>query len=60
MDASLVKGLEFDCVLIADLDPATYPDEPFYTKLLYVLFTRPLHRLAGAVPLHPGLRFAQE
>ena len=47
MDASLVKGLEFDCVLIADLDPATYPDEPFYTKLLYVLFTRPLHRLTA-------------
>lgn len=57
MDASVVKGLEFDCVLIADLDRATYPDEPFYTKLLYVLATRPLHRLAGAVagddPLSP-------
>ena len=54
MDASVVKGLEFDCVLIADADPSVYPDEPFYAKLLYVLCTRPLHRLAGAVPLHPG------
>ena len=54
MDASVVKGLEFDCVLIADLSPSVYPDEPFYAKLLYVLCTRPLHRLAGAVPLHPG------
>lgn len=45
-DASVVKGLEFDCVLIADAERAVYPDEPFYTKLLYVLCTRPLHRLA--------------
>ena len=46
MDASLVKGLEFDCVLIADADDHTYPDERFYAKLFYVLCTRPLHRLA--------------
>ncbi len=46
MDASMVKGLEFDCVLIADAESRTYPDERFYAKLFYVLCTRPLHRLA--------------
>ena len=46
LDASLVKGLEFDCVLIADAEADTYPDERFYAKLFYVLCTRPLHRLA--------------
>ena len=46
MDAAVVKGLEFDCMLIADADNATYPDERFYAKLFYVLCTRPLHRLA--------------
>lgn len=45
MGASVVKGLEFDCVLIADADAAVYPDERFYAKLYYVLCTRPLHRL---------------
>ena len=46
MDASVVKGLEFDCALIADAQADTYPDERFYAKLFYVLCTRPLHRLA--------------
>ncbi len=45
MDASGVKGLEFDCVLIADAEDVVYPDERFYAKLCYVLCTRPLHRL---------------
>ena len=45
MDAGVVKGLEFDCVLIADAEGETYPDERFYAKLFYVLCTRPLHRL---------------
>ncbi|MBE5779347.1 MAG: hypothetical protein E7331_08465 [Clostridiales bacterium] len=44
-DSSMVKGLEFDGVIIADADEENYPDEPFYAKLLYVLMTRPLHRL---------------
>ena len=44
-DSSMVKGLEFDGVIIADAEEKTYPDEPFYAKLLYVLCTRPLHRL---------------
>jgi len=46
MDASMVKGLEFDCVLITDAENETYPDERFYAKLFYVLCTRPLHRLS--------------
>lgn len=46
MDSGVVKGLEFDCVLVADANNAVYPDERFYAKLLYVLCTRPLHRLA--------------
>ncbi len=45
MDASVVKGLEFDCVLISDAEDKVYPDERFYAKLFYVLCTRPLHRL---------------
>ena len=45
MGASVVKGLEFDCVLIADAQAEAYPRERFYDKLLYVLCTRPLHRL---------------
>jgi DNA helicase-2/ATP-dependent DNA helicase PcrA len=56
MDSSMVKGLEFDGVIIADADEENYPDEPFYSKLLYVLCTRPLHRLGlvgvgGLTPL---------
>lgn len=46
--AALVKGLEFDCVLVADAGGEEYPDEPFFCRLLYVLCTRPLHRLALA------------
>ncbi|MBE5814429.1 MAG: hypothetical protein E7320_04365 [Clostridiales bacterium] len=46
MDAGVVKGLEFDCMLISDADGETYPDQRFYAKLFYVLCTRPLHRLA--------------
>lgn len=53
-----VKGLEFDVVVIPDLDAATYPDRPAARRALYVAVTRPLHRLwlasAGAPsPLLP-------
>ncbi len=44
--AALVKGLEFDCVLAANVNGEAYPDEPFFCRLLYVILTRPLHRLA--------------
>jgi len=59
LPASLVKGLEFDCVLMADVGEAAFPPEPLYARLLYVCLTRPLHRLfcchLGAVtPLLDG------
>lgn len=54
MDASLVKGLEFDCVAVSDADALTYPDERFYAKLFYVLCTRPLHRLKFACVGEPA------
>lgn len=44
--ASMVKGLEFDCVLVPQVNHETYPDDPWHTRLLYVLCTRPLHQLA--------------
>lgn len=40
-----VKGLELDVVVLPDLSPATYPDEPEARRALYVAATRPLHRL---------------
>jgi len=50
-----VKGLEFDLVVVPDLDAATYPDRPDARRALYVAATRPLHRLwlASAGPLSP-------
>ncbi|MBR3928219.1 MAG: UvrD-helicase domain-containing protein [Clostridia bacterium] len=43
--ASSAKGLEFDGVIIANADEATYPDHDLDARLLYVCMTRPLHRL---------------
>ena len=43
--ATLVKGLEFDCVVMADVSEAVYPDTDLDARLLYVCLTRPLHRL---------------
>jgi DNA helicase II / ATP-dependent DNA helicase PcrA len=39
------KGLEFDTVIILDINDNTYPDTELSTKLLYVAITRALHRL---------------
>jgi DNA helicase IV len=52
-----VKGLEFDVVVLPDLDAATYPDRPDARRALYVATTRPLHRLwlASAGPWSPLL-----
>lgn len=58
MDAGVVKGLEFDCMLIADADADTYPDQRFYAKLFYVLCTRPLHRLALCCVGEPAAHLA--
>jgi DNA helicase-2/ATP-dependent DNA helicase PcrA len=40
-----VKGLEFDLVVVPDLDAANYPDTPAARRALYVALTRPLHQL---------------
>jgi DNA helicase-2/ATP-dependent DNA helicase PcrA len=41
----LVKGLEFDMVIIANASRKTFSTEELDVKLLYVAMTRPLHRL---------------
>lgn len=41
----LVKGLEFDAVLIWNADEDHYPEDPRNAKLLYVAITRALHEL---------------
>ena len=41
----LVKGLEFDLVMIYQATPDNYPDDPKSAKLLYVAITRALHQL---------------
>ena len=43
--ASMVKGLEFDAVLVADVCAERWADNALEARLLYVCFTRPLHRL---------------
>lgn len=44
--AAMVKGLEFDCVALCDVSASAFPDDPFSCRMLYVMMTRPLHRLA--------------
>jgi DNA helicase-2/ATP-dependent DNA helicase PcrA len=39
------KGLEFDSVIILDMNKERYPDTEYSTRLLYVAVTRALHRL---------------
>lgn len=39
------KGLEFDTVILLDINNRTYPDTELSTRLLYVAITRSLHRL---------------
>ena len=41
----LVKGLEFDAVILWNLDMEHGPDDPRLAKLLYVAATRALHEL---------------
>lgn len=41
----LVKGLEFDAVILWNLDLQHGPDDPRLAKLLYVAATRALHEL---------------
>jgi DNA helicase II / ATP-dependent DNA helicase PcrA len=41
----LVKGLEFDMVIVANASKEMYKKEELDIKLLYIAMTRPLHRL---------------
>lgn len=45
LPASLVKGMEFDCVLLCNASAEEFPEDEFHDRVLYVLLTRPLHRL---------------
>jgi DNA helicase-2/ATP-dependent DNA helicase PcrA len=42
---SHAKGLEFDSVMILDMNKENYPDTEYSARLLYVAITRALHRL---------------
>jgi DNA helicase-2/ATP-dependent DNA helicase PcrA len=44
-DVSQVKGLEFDYVVLLDVDQSTYPDEPASRYLLHIAATRAAHQL---------------
>lgn len=46
LPAAMVKGLEFDCVAVCNASADAFPDDPFLCRSLYVMTTRPLHRLA--------------
>lgn len=45
LPAAMVKGLEFDCVALCNVSADEFPDDPFLARMLYVMATRPLHRL---------------
>ena len=45
LPASIAKGMEFDCVGICDASAKCFPDNEFLCRILYVMMTRPLHRL---------------
>jgi DNA helicase-2/ATP-dependent DNA helicase PcrA len=41
----LTKGMEFDAVILLDVDETQYPDDKLHAKLLFVGCTRALHQL---------------
>jgi len=43
--AHLVKGLEFDAVIMADISSSVWKDDALHARLMYVCLTRPLHHL---------------
>ena len=45
LPASIVKGMEFDCVAVCDASRENFPSDEFLCRVLYVMLTRPLHRL---------------
>ena len=45
LPAGMAKGMEFDCVGICNASAEQFPDDEFLSRVLYVMMTRPLHRL---------------
>ena len=45
LPAGLAKGMEFDCVGVCDASAENFPEDEFLCRVLYVMVTRPLHRL---------------
>ncbi|WP_232700051.1 HelD family protein [Brevibacillus daliensis] len=45
MPAFLTKGLQFDVVIVLDVDGEHYQETVMDAKLLYVIMTRPVHQL---------------
>ena len=61
LPASIAKGMEFDCVGVCDASAESFPDDEFLCRVLYVMMTRPLHRLCvwhkgGPSPMLPAGR----
>ena len=46
LPAGIVKGMEFDCVAVCDASEENFPEDEFLCRVLYVMMTRPLHRLS--------------
>lgn len=44
-EVAQVKGLEFDYVIVLDVDAGSYPDTPAARRLLHVAATRAVHQL---------------
>ncbi|MFP6655333.1 MAG: ATP-binding domain-containing protein, partial [Myxococcota bacterium] len=44
-EVTQVKGLEFDYVIVLDVDSTHYPDQPAARRLLHVAATRAIHQL---------------
>jgi len=44
-EVTQVKGLEFDYVVVLDVDSMSYPDTPAARRLLHVAATRAVHQL---------------
>ncbi len=65
MPAYLTKGLQFDAVILVDVDEHHYQASEADAKLLYVAMTRPVHRLiiscrAAFSPLLSGMEDAAD
>jgi DNA helicase-2/ATP-dependent DNA helicase PcrA len=44
-EVTQVKGLEFDYVVVLDVDSTNYPDTPASRRMLHVAATRAIHQL---------------